>query len=556
MKKKTLRALIWGAVAAAAALALVVVFTRNEDPGPHLHVANVLLDEGFVDEALIEYETVLALDPTNYEAAEGRLAALAGTYGLEAALNRLIADRDANPDDPFYSFQLALFHAHHLDFYRARERLEEAERLGLPRAWLAYGRGVIYSAAGQLADAAEEFTKSVDIDPGLGSGYVNLADTYIGLDNLEKARAILSEGIETSPKDAYRLRPRLAWLSVAEGNDILALEQLEKILQNAAKVPSCFYAAAGIALSLELEEGYEPAVELPLPSLPAVGVEGFEELPLGHRWAILACSEALKHDPLPARAHYHLARCVYEAGDEGAAGRVLELVAADGSHEVPYSTAPVELYRWRGQDALASGDYALARNAYGAVLASRKDDPDALFHIGLAFEREGEPARAVEVYEAATRAAPDDPRGYGGLARIHFAAGDFSRALVYAESAAALDPAGISTQKMLARAYIATRRFEQADAVIQSLRRLVPKDPETGVLEGRLAERKGRLQEAVDAYAAALELGLPTTAAVELYYAIARLYAEQAGRTDDRAERKRLENLSAQFAVEGDNLKI
>ncbi|MCK4593289.1 tetratricopeptide repeat protein, partial [bacterium] len=179
---------------------------------------------------------------------------------------------------------------------------------------------------------------------------------------------------------------------------------------------------------------------------------------------------------------------------------------------------------------------------------------DALYNIGLAYERAGKPAQAAKEYEAATRAAPDDPRGYSGLARIHLAAGDLSRALEYAETAAARDPAGTSTQKMLARTYIATRRFEQADAVIQTLHRLVPKDPEIGVLEGRLAERTGRLQEAVDAYVRALELGLPTAAAVELYYATARLYAEQAERADDRAERKRLENLSAQFAAEGANL--
>ncbi|MCX7021072.1 MAG: tetratricopeptide repeat protein [bacterium] len=557
LEKKTKRLIIWCAAAfAALAATLIFVLTRREDPEPHLLTANVLLDEGFPDEALIEYETVLSLDPTNYEAAEGRLAALAGTYGLEAARNRLIADRDAHPDDPFYSFQLALYHAHHRDFYRAREQLKQAERLGLSRAWHAYGRGVIYSAAGQLADAAEEFTKAIDIDPGLGSGYVNLADTCIGLDNLEKARAILSEGTETSPKDAYRLRPRLAWLSLAEGNDILALEQLTKILQSAPKVPGCFYAAASIALALDLGEGYEPAIELPLPDQPAVPVKGFENLPLGQRWAILACSEALEYDPLPARAHYHLARCLYEAGDSQAAQRELELTAAAGTHRVPYSTAPVELYRWLGGDALAAGDYVAARNSYRTVLGSRRDDPDALYNIGLAYEREGEPSLAARGYEAATRAAPDDPRSYSGLARIHLAAGDFSQAVQYAEAAAERDPAGTSTQKMLVRAYIAGRCFEQADAVLQTLRHLVPKDPEVGILAGRLAEERGDLQAAVDAYAGVLQLGIPTATALELYYSIARLYTQESELATDRVERKRLENLSAQFTAEAANLKL
>jgi|GEM_PF-3469316 len=557
LDKKKKRLIIWcGAGLLAVAAVLVFVFTRREDPEPHLLTANVLLDEGFPDEALLEYETVLSLDPTNYEAAEGRLAALAGTYGLEAARNRLIADRDAHPDDPFYSFQLALYHAHHRDFYRAREQLGQAERLGLSRAWHAYGRGVIYSAAGQLADAAEEFTKAIDIDPGLGSGYVNLADTCIGLDNLEKARAILSEGTETATRDAYRLRPRLAWLSLAEGNDILALEQLTKILQSAPKVPGCFYAAAAIALSLDLGEGYEPAIDLPLPEKPAVPVEGFDALPLGHRWAILACSEALEHDPMPARAHYHLARCLYEAGDTEAAERELELTAANGTHQVPYSTAPVELYRWLGGDALAAGDYVAARNSFRTVLGSRKDDPDALYNIALAYEHEGEPVLAAKGYEAATRVAPDDPRSFSGLARINLAAGDFAQAVRYAEAAAERDPAGTTTQKMLARAYIAARGYEQADAVLQTLRHMVPGDPEVGVLAGRLAERRGDLTRAVDAYAGVLQLGIPTATALELYYSIARLYALEAEGAEDRAERKRLENLSAQYAAEAANLKL
>ena len=492
----------------------------------------------------------------SYEAAQGRLAALADTYGLGVARNRLIADRDAHPDEAFYSFQLALFHAHHLNFYRAREQLEAASRLGLPRAWHAYGEGVIYSAAGQLADAAEEFTKSIDIDPDLGPGYVSLADTYIGLENLERARAILSEGIEASPQNAYRLRPRLAWLSLAEGNDALALEQLGKILQNAAQVPGCFYAAAALALSLELGEDYIPAVKLPLPDRPAVEAEGFERLPPGQRWAILACSEALEHDPLPARARYHLAHCLYEAGDIGSAKRELDLAAAEGSPQVPYSTAPVELYRWSGRDALAAGDYAAARKAYRTVLASRKDDPDALFHVGLTYEKEGGTSQAAEAYQTATRAAPDDPRSYSGLARLHLDDGDYSKAVVYAEAAATRDPAGISTQKMLARAYIAVRSLEQADAVIQTLRHLVPRDPEVDMLTGRLLELNGLPLAAAEAYGGALGRSLPAATALELYYAVARLYAAEADLATDRAEKKRLENLSAQYAAEADNLKL
>jgi tetratricopeptide (TPR) repeat protein len=521
-------------------IALTVValwFWLGETSLEHLRTANLLLDEGFLEEARLEFEQALKLEPENYEAAEGLLATLAGTYQLANYSERLISARDAHAGDPFYDFQLALYHAHREDFHRSGELLEEALKHDLPRDWYSYARGILYAASGQHPEAAEEFTKAVDINPALGSAYVRLADTYIGLGELERARAILGEGIRGAAAETYRLRPRLAWLNISEGNFTAALELLPEILEDGATVPGCFYAAAGIALNLELPEDFISELEL-----PELDIENDDEpvsLSSTDHWALAACQQALETDPVPARACYHRALVFYQLGDEATATAELKNAAALAEPDSWYADASVELARWRGLDLLRGGEYAEARESLNTVLRSRERDSEALYNIGLTWEWEGEQQEAITSYKKVIEAVPDDPRAYAGLARIYMIIGEFREAVLHAEEAVTRNPSDRTTRRLLARAYIATRRFDEAEAVLDILTLSAADDQETILLTAKLSSARGRINETIAAYTEALELGGPARTIAEINNALARLYrtlAEEATRRDERKQ--------------------
>jgi len=520
---------------AAVALTLVALWLwTGETSLTHLRTANLLLDEGFLEEANLEFEQALALEPENYEAAEGLLATLAGTYQLSDYEEQLISARDTHAGNPFYGFQLALYHAHREDFHRSGELLDEALNHGLPRAWYSYARGILYAASGQHPEAAEEFTKAVDINPNLGSAYVRLADTYIELGELERARAILGEGIGIATVETYRLRPRLAWLNISEGNFTAALELLPEIIEDGSTIPGCFYAAAGIALSLELPEDF--TTELELPELD--DKEG-NNLSQTDHWALAACQQALENDPVPARACYHRALVLYQLGDEVTAAVELKKAATLAEATSWYTAAPVELARWQGLDLLRNGEYAEARDALYAVLQSREKDSESLYSIGLAWEWEGEQQEAIAAYQTAVATVPGDPRAYAGLARVYLTTGEFQEAVLHAEEAVFRNPSGRAARRLLAEAYVAIRRFDEAEAVLDTLTLSAPDDTTTILLTAQLAELRHQVKDAITAYTTALELGGSSGTISKINHALVRLYRTLAEETNDRDERER-----------------
>ncbi|MBD3401192.1 MAG: tetratricopeptide repeat protein [Candidatus Coatesbacteria bacterium] len=528
------------AVAVAAVIVLLSVdFGRN--PAANLRTANVLLDEGFLEEALLEYERALEGDPTNLEAAVGRLDALDGTHQLRAARDRFIAARDAHPGDPFYSFQLALYYAHHLDFHRAQEQLEQAAANGLDRGWNAYGTGVIYNASGQFANAVEEFSKAVSIDPTLSAAYIRLADAHIRLEELDEARRILTNGLEACPHDAYRLHPRLAWLSLAEGNNELAYEELERVLKTADDSPSCYYAAARIALTLEPSTGFVVQELYDEDTEPLTATTDLEP---GAELAVAIITRAVNDDPLPSRAHFHAADILFSVGDVDGAAEQLELSAQHAPSGSWYEDAPLELLHWRGHRQLTAGDYAAAADSFEQILAARPGDTRALYQLARCQQSLGDDEQARRVYEELTNQAPDDPRGYQGLAQLHARRGELQAAIANAETAVAKDPGDVGAQKSLLDFYISAHNHQRAQVLLDNLLQRQPDDPELELLSGRLSESRDDLVAAVDHYQRALSLGLSTPLAGRTHFTLARLYSRRAAAGTETAEAERFLELA------------
>ncbi|MBD3372012.1 MAG: tetratricopeptide repeat protein [Candidatus Coatesbacteria bacterium] len=527
-------------------------FEFGEDAATHLRVANVLLDEGFLEEALWEYERALEIDPTNYEAAVGRLYAMAGTYRLQAAEERFSAARDANPRDAFYAFQLALFYALHLDFHSAQEQLGDADENGLDRAWHAYGQGVIYAASGQLKNAVEEFSKAIAIDPDLGPAYVRLADAHINRGELMEARRTLMAGITNSESNAYRLHPRLAWLSISEGNTKLALQELKSILTHADQSTSCYYSAALIALNLELP--LDSTISFEDETNELQGVVSLTELEPAERLAVLIIGDSLESDPLEARSHYHIADILYQVGATEQAREQLSRSALQAPPTSWYEGAEAEFHRWRADSLLISGDYDAARLALHKLISSRPDDTNARYQLARTYDLEGAHPAAVEHYEAMIEFAPDDPRGYLGLARIHAERGEIEQAVTRAETAVIKNPVDLSAQKDLVSYYIDSRRFNRAATVLDNLVMRLPSDPELEILRGRLAEARGDTIAAVDYYQRALNLGLAATTSARLHFSLSRLYQRRAESAEDPDESERFSELAERHTTESISL--
>jgi tetratricopeptide (TPR) repeat protein len=148
---------------------------------------------------------------------------------------------------------------------------------------------------------------------------------------------------------------------------------------------------------------------------------------------------------------------------------------------------------------LSSREFALARNVYKAVLKSGKKSAQALFGIGLTFEGEGMPAKAVRCYEEsiAFRAAPET---FDRLIRVLEKLQRYEYAAELADRALALPDLTTPQRFALHRsAAIQWAQAQDAENAERHLRAAIEIDPAQHALLGELAGlhlKSGRMSEA------------------------------------------------------------
>jgi tetratricopeptide (TPR) repeat protein len=148
---------------------------------------------------------------------------------------------------------------------------------------------------------------------------------------------------------------------------------------------------------------------------------------------------------------------------------------------------------------LSSREFALARNVYKAVLKSGKKSAQALFGVGLTFEGEGTPAKAVRCYEESIAYRPS-PETFDRLIRVLEKLQRHEYAAELADRALALPDLTTAQRFGFHRsAAVQCVHAQDAENAERHLRAAIEIEPTQHALLGDLANlylRSGRMSEA------------------------------------------------------------
>lgn len=166
--------------------------------------------EGFVKEALADYDTAVALDPGNPDAlnnrgvlkqSKGDAAGALADYSAAIATNGLLASAYIN--------RASLL----IEMKRSSEALKDLDNYILlvadnPDVYNLRGR--IYLAQGKRELAAADFNRALFLAPGNRDAFLNLGSLYITSRDYSRAEDVISRVLAVNPDDAeaYLLRSK------------------------------------------------------------------------------------------------------------------------------------------------------------------------------------------------------------------------------------------------------------------------------------------------------------------------------------------------------------
>jgi Flp pilus assembly protein TadD len=196
---------------------------------------------------------------------------------------------------------------------------------------------------------------------------------------------------------------------------------------------------------------------------------------------------------------YGDAEKVYRAGRYGEAA---ELFAAYTSRkpENPWGHYMLGISAWK------AGDHGTAETALRRTIELDAKNGKALVNLGRVLLEQNRAAAALDFAEEAVVVVPESPDAWRVLGNVRSALGVTDRAVEAYREALVLDDGDAWTMNNLGLLYIRDARYEEA---LPPLARAVQLRPKTAAFQNNLGvalERTGHLNEAAEAYRAALEV--------------------------------------------------
>jgi arylsulfatase A-like enzyme/predicted TPR repeat methyltransferase len=191
--------------------------------------ANARLQEGAIDAALGELETLVAADPAN-PVFRGKLAAAwrdRGDIGKAVPLYRQAAEATAEDPEAWYNLAAALQEAGQLA--EARQAIERALRLDGSRPEAHNTLGIVAMGEGKLEEARGEFETAAELDPRNAPALNNLGNVLRALGRPDDAARAYQRSAELAPRYAEPLNG-LGTLEVERDRPRAALPYFERAL--------------------------------------------------------------------------------------------------------------------------------------------------------------------------------------------------------------------------------------------------------------------------------------------------------------------------------------
>lgn len=130
------------------------------------------------------------------------------------------------------------------------------------------------------------------------------------------------------------------------------------------------------------------------------------------------------------------------------------------------------------------------------------DDPQ--LQEAFAFEDNGDFASAIPIYHQLLKRYPGDDKVTNSIAGAYGSLGDFKSEIQWANKAIALNPKMMKAYINLGNGWFGLQSLEKAESAYQKAKQLAPKSPEPLYSLGLIAEQKGKNQDALAFYLAAI----------------------------------------------------
>jgi protein O-GlcNAc transferase len=400
--------------------------------------------QGDLAAAAMAYESILKLDPRNYEAAyllavafyqAGRLERAAAGFAVAARLN----PRKVEPhkDRGLVLMKLAQYEEALKSFETATRLMPGSPELLLNRGLAQKNTGRIaesiesYEAAlrlkprfaeahnnlanslsllGRKEEALASYTRAFTLKPGYGEAHVNAAALLQELDRFQEAKAILDQAIAANPRHAEAHRSLAECLHQMDRIDE-ALASASRALQIDKASVEAYLTRAGILKTAAREadalNDYSSALALEPRNMEALLAKAhllcnqkrYDE-------AVALCDLAISADPAEARAYHRIGQAF-----EGRREYPAAIVSYEKAAELDPDWLSPLLRRASALGEIGRQEEALA--AYDQAIAAHPDSAEAQVGKGDFLRNLRRFEEALPCYDRAMSLAPGRPSYHG-----------------------------------------------------------------------------------------------------------------------------------------------
>lgn len=462
-------------------------------------------------EAMIQYANAIQIDP-RFVRAHAKLAqALLKLGDNNRAFQELNRTVELDPDNAVARTDLAnlLITVRSPEGSLVPEIMQQAK---VQLDWLSKNHpdsaethqawGNYYSAEGDLASAAREIQKSIELNPSLSASYLMLALLQARLDLPEQAESNFKKSIEMEPK-ALKSQLSLASFFQSRSRFSDAERQFRHTIDLFPKEPEARIALVRLLLQenkMNEAEAFLKQSKTDLRDTP----EGYRML--GDFYFAIG--------DLDKAANEYSSVCHDHPKDLQAKKNFIQLLilknklqqANDLNNEIlKNSPHDVDALIYKGQVELRRDNPGTAVESFQTALRNDAQNAIAHYQLGLAFAQMRDLARAESEWREAVRLRPELTSAQQALASLDIKRRDIDSVLQRAQQIIAAEPYSSEGFLLKAVAETARQRFADAQQDAEQAMKWSPQSPAPYIQLGNIQFAQKRFSEAQKFYQQALE---------------------------------------------------
>lgn len=322
-----------------------------------------------------------------------------------------------------------------------------------------FAAGQNFIAKGQYAAAADEFEKAVKIDPGFADAHLQLAQSFMLMQEPDRAYREFARTVELRPED-YHARIAMTNLLIMTRSFTEAKEQMDILMKQRPDDPAVH--AADSSLMAEQDD------------IPG---------------AIQEMKQTIALAPGRWEPYLSLAMLEIKNNDADAAEAAFRKVIALDPKEMHARVLLGRFYQSNNRLAEAEEQY---RDAM-AIAPSEMEPREALAKLDLT---EGKTSDAENILVQACKDLPSDPQSLLALSNFYYTTGALDRAIATYKTLYQQRPQDLLVKKKYIQLLIQTKHFDEAQTLDSEVLKANPSDSDALVYRSEMEISEGNFNDA------------------------------------------------------------